>query len=113
VLLVELFPCSGVWQLRYFRLLELEAPCLVIFIKILDQISNYYVGRDVTQAISCRSQPRRLGLEPWSGHVEFMVDKGALRQVFSEYLGFPCQAFHRLLQTHHHPTSSGAGTMDQ
>jgi hypothetical protein len=35
--------------------------------------------------------------------VGFVVDKAALGQVFSEYLGFPCQAFYRLLYTHHHP----------
>jgi hypothetical protein len=27
--------------------------------------------------------------------VGFLVDKAALGQVFSEYFGFPCQAFHR------------------
>jgi hypothetical protein len=35
----------------------------------------------------------------------FVVDKAALTQVFSEYFGVPCQAFHRLLHTiiiHHH-----------
>jgi hypothetical protein len=40
------------------------------------------------------------------------MDKAALGQVFSEYFGFPCQSFHRLLHTHHHP-SSGAGTIGQ
>jgi hypothetical protein len=30
----------------------------------------------------------------------FVVDKAAPGQVFSEYFGFPCQAFHRLLYTH-------------
>jgi hypothetical protein len=32
-----------------------------------------------------------------SGHVGFVVDKAALRQVFSEYFAFP---FHRPLDTH-------------
>jgi hypothetical protein len=33
-----------------------------------------------------------------------VVDKVALRKVFSQYFGFPCQfSFHRLLHTHHHP----------
>jgi hypothetical protein len=41
-----------------------------------------------------------------------VVDKVAVVQVFSEYLGFPCQvSFHRLLRTHH--LSSGAGTIGQ
>jgi hypothetical protein len=32
---------------------------------------------------------------PWqSGHVEFVVDKAAVGQVFSEYFGLRCQAFH-------------------
>jgi hypothetical protein len=37
------------------------------------------------------------GSKPGSGHVGFVVDKAALMQVFSEYFGFLCQAFHRLL----------------
>jgi hypothetical protein len=51
-------------------------------------------------------------LDPRSGHVGFVVDKVAMRQVFSEYFGFPCQSsYHRLLHTHH--ISSGAGTIGQ
>jgi hypothetical protein len=54
--------------------------------------------------------PRWPGFESRSGHVGFVVDKVALRQVFSEYFGFPCQfAFHRLL----HNLSIGAGTIGQ
>jgi hypothetical protein len=45
--------------------------------------------------------------ESWSGHEEFVVDKAALGQDFSEYFYFPCQSFRH---THHHP-SSGAGTL--
>jgi hypothetical protein len=42
--------------------------------------------------------------------VEFVVDKVAFGQVFSEYLGFPCQnSLHRLLHSHHR--SSGDGTI--
>jgi hypothetical protein len=44
--------------------------------------------------------------------VEFLVDRVALRQVFSEYVGFSCQfSFHRLLHTYR--LSSGAGTIGQ
>jgi hypothetical protein len=44
--------------------------------------------------------------------VGFVVDKVALRQVFSEYFVFLCQLlFHRLLHTH--LLSSGAGTIGQ
>jgi hypothetical protein len=50
--------------------------------------------------------------EPRSGHVGFVMDKAKLRQVFFQYLGFPCQSFHQLLHTHHHP-SSRAGTIGQ
>jgi hypothetical protein len=57
-------------------------------------------------------RPRRFGFEPESGHVERVVDKATLGQVFTEYCCFPCQSFHRLLHTHQHPTS-GAGTIDQ
>jgi hypothetical protein len=42
----------------------------------------------------------------------FVVDKVALGQVFSEYVGYPCQfSFHHLLHTQHLP--SGAGTIGQ
>jgi hypothetical protein len=35
--------------------------------------------------------------------VEFVVEKVALGQVFSEYFGFPCHfSFHQLLHNHHH-----------
>jgi hypothetical protein len=51
--------------------------------------------------------------EPRSVHVGFVVNKVALRQVFSEYFGFPCQfSFHQLLHIHHH-LSSGFGTIGQ
>jgi hypothetical protein len=57
--------------------------------------------------------PLRPGFEHGSGHVGFVVDRVALRQVFSDYFGFPCQfVFHRLLHNHHH-LSSGAGTLGQ
>jgi hypothetical protein len=35
--------------------------------------------------------------------VEFVLDKAALGQVFSEYFGFPCQSFHQFLHHHNHP----------
>jgi hypothetical protein len=33
-------------------------------------------------------------------HVGFVLDKAALKQVFSEYFGFPCQSFHQFLRRH-------------
>jgi hypothetical protein len=56
--------------------------------------------------------PRQPRFEHWSGHVGFVVDKVALGQVFSEYFRFPCQAFYRLLHTHHH-LSFGVAALDQ
>jgi hypothetical protein len=57
--------------------------------------------------------PRRLGFDPGSGQVGFVVDKVTVGQVFSEYFGFPCQSsFHQLLHNHAH-LSSGAGTIGQ
>jgi hypothetical protein len=45
--------------------------------------------------------------------MEFVVDKVALGQDFSEYFGFFCQSsFHQLLHNHPH-LSSGAGTIGQ
>jgi hypothetical protein len=55
---------------------------------------------------------RGTGFELSSRQVGFVVDKVAQGQVFSQYFGFPCHQFHRLLHTHHHPPS-GAGTVAQ
>jgi hypothetical protein len=39
-----------------------------------------------------------------AGHVWFVVDKVALGQIFSEYLGFPCQwSFRQILHPHNNP----------
>jgi hypothetical protein len=36
--------------------------------------------------------------------VGFVVDKMALKQVFSEYFGFPCQSsFHQIFHQHNDP----------
>jgi hypothetical protein len=50
--------------------------------------------------------PRWPGSDLRLRHAGFVVDKA----VFAEYFGFSCQSFHRLLHTHHYP-SSGAGTI--
>jgi hypothetical protein len=56
-------------------------------------------------------RPRRPGFYPRSGHVGFLVYKGTLGRVSSEYFGFPCQfKFHRILHT---DPSTGAGTICQ
>jgi hypothetical protein len=54
----------------------------------------------------------RLTVRAQVSHVGFVVDKVTLRQAFSEYFGFSCQSFHRLLHAHRYP-SSGAGTVGQ
>jgi hypothetical protein len=36
-------------------------------------------------------------------HVEFVVDKAVVGQVFSEYFGFPCKSFLKLFHHHNHP----------
>jgi hypothetical protein len=59
-------------------------------------------GRAVAQWLDAGFPPRRPGFA-YPQHVEFVVDKATLRQVFSEYFGFPCQSFHRFLHYHNHP----------
>jgi hypothetical protein len=46
--------------------------------------------------------------------VEFVVDKVAPGQIFSQYFDFASQfSFHRRLHIHHHHLSFGAGTIGQ
>jgi hypothetical protein len=45
--------------------------------------------------------PRRLWFA-FRQDVGFVVDKAALGQVFSEYLGFPCRTLHQFLHHHNH-----------
>jgi hypothetical protein len=59
-------------------------------------------GRAVAQRLDAGFPPRRPGFA-YGQLVEFVVDKAALWQVFSEYFGFPCQSFHRFLHYHNHP----------
>jgi hypothetical protein len=67
-------------------------------------------GRVVAKAVTSVG-PRRLWFEPRSVHMGFLVDKVALGRVSSAYFGFFYEiSFHRLLYTHHHP-SSWAGTV--
>jgi hypothetical protein len=49
--------------------------------------------------------PRRQGFAPRSIHVEFVVDKAALRQVLSKFFGFPCQ-YHSTVVLHTRISSS-------
>jgi hypothetical protein len=67
--------------------------------------------QNLRQLVARSSPPRWPGFEPRSGNVEFPVDKEAQGQVSSKYFGFPCQAFHQLLHTRCHPSSSRVGTI--
>jgi hypothetical protein len=61
-------------------------------------------GRTIAEAVSrwLPTATARVGAQ--AGHVGFVVDKVTLGQVFSEYLGFPCQSsFHQILHHHNHP----------
>jgi hypothetical protein len=64
---------------------------------------SYLVGRAVAQAVIHWLPTAAAQVRAGSGHLEFVVEKVALGQVFSEYFGFPCQSsFHQLLHNHHH-----------
>jgi hypothetical protein len=85
-------------------------PCMFVFKLILFSLAKKAVPK--LWRLVADFPPRRPGFQPRSGHVGFVVNKVALGQVFSKYLGFPCQfSFHRLLHTHH--LSSGPGTIGQ
>jgi hypothetical protein len=47
-----------------------------------------YLMLDQLKRLVAGFPPRRPGFDPGSGQVGFMVDKVALRRVFSEYFGF-------------------------
>jgi hypothetical protein len=73
------------------------------------------MGRAIAQAVSPWLPTAAAGVQTLaeSSHVGFVVDKVALGQVSSEWVGFPCQSsFHQFLHNHHH-LSSGAGTIGQ
>jgi hypothetical protein len=60
-------------------------------------------GRAIAQAVSrwLPTAADRVRARVWQ--VEFVVDKVALEQGFSEYFGFPCQSsFHQILHHHNH-----------
>jgi hypothetical protein len=60
--------------------------------------------RAIAQAVSPWFSTAATRVRAQSSHVVFVVDKVALRQVFSEYCGFPCQtSFHQILHPHNHP----------
>jgi hypothetical protein len=85
------------------------------FVKIYQTVPKMYVNFQVSSTLSqwvkpfytlglAGFPPRRPGFEPGSCQVGFVVDKVALRQVFSEYFGFPSQSlFPQILHHHNYP----------
>jgi hypothetical protein len=71
--------------------------------KIQQSQLQLHKGRAIAQAVSCWLSTAAARVRARSGHVGFVVDEVALRQVFSEYFGFPCQALHQILHHHNHP----------
>jgi hypothetical protein len=59
-------------------------------------------GNSLKQAVS-GWYPKAVARVLVRAHVKFVVDKAALRQVFSEYFGFPCQSFYQFLHLYKHP----------
>jgi hypothetical protein len=51
---------------------------------------------------------RQLPSQPWSGRVAFVVNKVALKNVFSEYFGFLCLYLHQLNHIRHHQSAAAA-----
>jgi hypothetical protein len=61
-------------------------------------------GRAITQAVIRWLPNAAARVRARSVHVGFVVDKVALGQVFSDYLGFRYQSsFHQILHSHNHP----------
>jgi hypothetical protein len=67
-------------------------------------VNTIIKGRAIAQAVSrwLPTAAARVPARIWQ--VEFVVDKVALGQVFSEYFGFRCQSsFHQIHHHHNHP----------
>jgi hypothetical protein len=68
-------------------------------------INSTYLGNAIAEAVSrwLPTATARARARIWQ--MEFVVDKVASVQVFSEYFGFPCQnrLFHQLHHHHNHP----------
>jgi hypothetical protein len=83
----------------YLHLLPNVSVCGMVLYPL-----NRYLGSAIAQAVSHCLPTAVARVRTRSVHVEFVVDKVTLGQVFSEYIGFPCQSsFHQILQPHNHP----------
>jgi hypothetical protein len=78
----------------------------ILLLLVLLLLLLLHVGRAIAEVVSrwLPTAAARVRARVWN--VEFVVEKMALGQVFSEYFGFPCQnrSFHQL---HHHHIHSG------
>jgi hypothetical protein len=80
---------------------SIENDCKGSVEKICDRVSQGAWHQDF---------PRQPGFDPGSGQMGFVVDKVALRQVFSEHFGFPCQSsIHQIFHHHNHPGQATIG----
>jgi hypothetical protein len=62
------------------------------------------VGRTIAQAVSRWLPGAAARVRALLDHVGFVVEKMAMRQVFSEYFGLNCQSsFHHIRHPHNHP----------
>jgi hypothetical protein len=78
--------------------------CELFNIVLVIRRDSEVLGRAISQAVSRRFPPLRPGFELRSYRVGFVVDKMALGQVFSEYVGCPYQlSLHRLFHIIYHP----------
>jgi hypothetical protein len=106
------------WITIFYKRTEFKfrtiAMLLFHMIKKSQHISRHYIGEIEGP---CHSKGGQALASHCGGRSQVTwesrwMDKAALGNVFSEYFGFPCQSFHRLLHTHHHHhPSTGAGTM--
>jgi hypothetical protein len=93
---------SWAWFVAYFST-SFSTSILVWSLYMLHH-NLYAVGRAIAQAVSCRlpTAAARVQTRVWSCRILWWT-KVALRQVFSENFGFPCQStFHLLLHNHLH-----------
>jgi hypothetical protein len=106
-LLVELLLLLRKRQFDVCAVCELCGNCFVsagMASDMFDEIERMLVpvqGRAIAQAASRWLPTAAARVRVLAKHVGFVVHRGALGQVFSEYFGFPCQSFHQFLHHNH------------
>jgi hypothetical protein len=94
---------------KYFSRLTGSGNCIIKPNFFYEQsafcVNKLHSGRCISEAVSrwLPTAAARVRARVWQ--VEFVVDKVASGQVFSECFGFPCQnrSFLQLLRPHNHP----------